>query len=108
MAMIKVQAWGLELGHQVMQIIKYFTKSVHKPNPPFFEPPDLNGAMMLFLAMEAPCRPHTEPLSTKINVAKVLEHDQLNGAVHFAIEGDQGALQGPRVPIQGHHTMQTI
>ena len=38
----------------------------------------------------------------------VLDHEKHHGGVHFAHGGDQGAVGGPRVPVQGHQTMQII
>ena len=39
---------------------------------------------------------------------KVLDHEKNRGGVHFAHGGDQGAVGGPKVPVQGHGTMQII
>ena len=39
---------------------------------------------------------------------KVLDHEKHRGGVHFAHGGDQGAVGGPRVLVQGHETMQII
>ena len=64
--------------------------------------------MVLFLAMGSNFQATYRTLSTKIDVTKVLDHEKSNGGVHFAIEGDQGAVGGPRVPVQGHQIMQII
>ena len=38
----------------------------------------------------------------------VFDHEKNHGGVHFAHGGDQGAVGGPRVPVQSHETMQII
>ena len=43
-----------------------------------------------------------------LSATKVLDHEKTRGGVHFARGGDQGAVGGPRVPVQGHQTMQII
>ena len=43
-----------------------------------------------------------------LSATKVLDHEKTRGGVHFAHGGDQGAVGGPKVPVQGHGTMQII
>ena len=44
----------------------------------------------------------------KIDAVRVLDHEKHHGNTHFDLRGDQGAVGGPRVPAQGHQTMQII
>ena len=38
----------------------------------------------------------------------VIYHEKHRGGVHLVLGGDLGAVGGPRVPVQGHQTMQII